>query len=97
MTEFPSKLSFSDFMCGLVFHAPFDFEKCETCGGLGYKALMCGCGDLLCGCNGLPYDFEVSECGCPPVPDDQIRAWTQEGRRKERKALKLAEKKVRST
>lgn len=37
-----------------------DFSICDNCGGIGIHAVMCCNGDM-CGCKGMPVDFEF-EC-----------------------------------
>ena len=37
---------------------------CESCGGTGIYPIMC-CDGYMCGCKGLPYDFDLKcpDCG----------------------------------
>lgn len=64
-------LDFSTFMKGMICIEP-DFDKCEECGGLGFKPIMC-CNGYECGCMGLPCDYEKCECEADPPSEERIR------------------------
>lgn len=66
------KLDFSEFMQGMI-NAPFTESICKTCGGTGFKPVMC-CNGYECGCHGLPVDFqECDKCKSEKLSDDAIR------------------------
>ncbi len=75
MIEELSKLSYPVFMRGMC-NAPFDYDKCEECGGTGLKPIMC-CMGSDCGCRGMPVDFSDCKCGCEQPTDEQIKKWIQ--------------------
>lgn len=54
----PYSASMQETMEYLKKHA--DYSVCNNCGGTGINAVMCCNGDM-CGCRGMPVDFEF-EC-----------------------------------
>ena len=69
-------MDYCTFMKGLC-NAYIDTHICIKCGGTGYAPVMC-CSGHMCGCKGMPVDFEECECGSEKVSEDQIKEWAEE-------------------
>jgi len=66
-------LDYPTFMQGLV-AAPYDNSRCESCGGTGWRSVLC-CNGYMCGCQGMPVDFKPCPEGCAPATEEQIAEW----------------------
>lgn len=63
-------MEFYQFMTAMM-SAPFDKDKCDDCGGLGLKQVIC-CNGFECGCRGMPIDFTECGCGCDIVSEEML-------------------------
>ena len=63
-------ISYSDFMRGMT-NVPFDYGKCEKCGGTGYMHIFC-CDGRMCGCQGGAVDFKECDCSCQKLSNEYI-------------------------
>lgn len=69
-------IGYPEFMRGMC-NAPWDDDKCGSCGGAGLKAVYC-CNGAECGCRGMPIDFVVCGCGNPEPTRAQIKGWAHQ-------------------
>ena len=68
-----SNLPYPEYMRGLC-NAPRDDSKCNQCGGIGLKPVVC-CSGQECVCKGMPVDFVECDCGSELPTDEQIWTW----------------------
>lgn len=73
-------LDFPTFMAGLIM-ADYKKTNCKKCHGLGAIAEEC-CDGRMCGCHGMPTNFEPCDCGVDFPTDKQIEIWSKDYDRK---------------
>lgn len=69
-------LPYPEFMRGMC-NAPWDYDKCKSCGGNGFRPVIC-CNGFECGCMGMPVDFVACDCDCDKPTSEQIKNWANE-------------------
>ena len=63
-------IGYVDFMRGMT-NMPFNYNKCDKCGGTGYIPIFC-CSGVDCGCQSRAVDFKECDCECEKVSEDII-------------------------
>ena len=70
------EIDYSKFMRAMI-NAPWDDDKCGTCGGNGLKAVYC-CNGFECSCRGMPIDFvRCDKCLYSEPTDEQLKSYLE--------------------